>query len=1060
MFNSEAEFEAALIKKLTDECGWDKKILRNYSEKDLIKNWADILFQNNRQIDRLNDYPLTEGEMGQILEQIKSLRTPVKLNGFINGGSILIKRDNEDDKAHFGKEISLKIYDRKEIAAGKSRYQIVEQPQFPVHSDIKSQRRGDLLLLINGMPVIHIELKNTNVPVSQACYQIQKYAGEGIYTGIYSLVQIFVAMNPEETRYFANPGPEGKFNPDFYFHWADFNNNPINDWKRIATSFLSIPMAHQLIGFYTVADDTDGVLKVMRSYQYYAANAISDRVSKTKWDEPRQRGGYVWHTTGSGKTLTSFKSAQLIAASRDADKVIFLMDRIELGTQSLREYQGFAADDESIQATENTTDLLHKLRSDSANDTLIVTSIQKMSRISKDARGGAMSDAIDHINTKRMVFIIDECHRSTFGEMMLTIRQTFPRAIFFGFTGTPIQEENQKKQNTTTSIFGDELHRYSIADGIRDKNVLGFDPYMVLTYKESDLRQAVAEEKAHVRHEDVKNMTDVQKEKYYAFMQLPMAGTKDPISGKFEKGIEDYLPADQYRRQAHQMMVVQDIREHWPILSHNSKFHALFATSSINEAIEYYRLMKKELPELKITALFDSNIDNNAGANYKEDGLEEIVRDYNERYHQDFTIPTFSLMKKDIAARLAHKQPYTRIDLDKKEQLDLLIVVDQMLTGFDSKWINTLYLDKLLEYERVIQAFSRTNRLFGPDKPFGTIRYYRYPNTQRKNVEDAVKLYSGDRPFGLFVDKLKDNLRNLNNTYQDIQQLFINADIPDFSHLPDEIPVKQKFAKLFKQMNEYIEAAELQGFTWDKRSYLIEPEAGEEAEGDTGEETVIDVQLDERDFKTMAQRYKELAPTKEETEAAGSDLPYEIDGYLTTIDTEMIDSEYMNSRFEKWIKELNLSGPNAEITKKAEAELHNSFASLSQDEQKYANIFLHDIQRGDVKVEPGKSLRDYITEYMVRADSDRIHRFSETFGLDEEKLRGLKEMTLTEGNINEYGRFDALKDTVDKARAKDYFEKHEGRRLPPPKVTMKIATALREFILDDKCDLDLEEPEE
>lgn len=1067
MFNSEAEFEAALIKKLTDECGWDKKILRNYSEKDLIKNWADILFQNNRQIDRLNDYPLTEGEMGQILEQIKSLRTPVKLNGFINGGSILIKRDNEDDKAHFGKEISLKIYDRKEIAAGKSRYQIVEQPQFPVHSDIKSQRRGDLLLLINGMPVIHIELKNTNVPVSQACYQIQKYAGEGIYTGIYSLVQIFVAMNPEETRYFANPGPEGKFNPDFYFHWADFNNNPINDWKRIATSFLSIPMAHQLIGFYTVADDTDGVLKVMRSYQYYAANAISDRVSKTKWDEPRQRGGYVWHTTGSGKTLTSFKSAQLIAASRDADKVIFLMDRIELGTQSLREYQGFAADDESIQATENTTDLLHKLRSDSANDTLIVTSIQKMSRISKDARGGAMSDAIDHINTKRMVFIIDECHRSTFGEMMLTIRQTFPRAIFFGFTGTPIQEENQKKQNTTTSIFGDELHRYSIADGIRDKNVLGFDPYMVLTYKESDLRQAVAEEKAHVRHEDVKNMTDVQKEKYYAFMQLPMAGTKDPISGKFEKGIEDYLPADQYRRQAHQMMVVQDIREHWPILSHNSKFHALFATSSINEAIEYYRLMKKELPELKITALFDSNIDNNAGANYKEDGLEEIVRDYNERYHQDFTIPTFSLMKKDIAARLAHKQPYTRIDLDKKEQLDLLIVVDQMLTGFDSKWINTLYLDKLLEYERVIQAFSRTNRLFGPDKPFGTIRYYRYPNTQRKNVEDAVKLYSGDRPFGLFVDKLKDNLRNLNNTYQDIQQLFINADIPDFSHLPDEIPVKQKFAKLFKQMNEYIEAAELQGFTWDKQSYVIEPETGgEDEELEEGEErltsaeTVIDVSLTERDFKTMAQRYKELAPTKEETEAAGSDLPYEIDGYLTTIDTEMIDSEYMNSRFEKWIKELNLSGPNAEITKKAEAELHNSFASLSQDEQKYANIFLHDIQRGDVKVGPGKSLRDYITEYMVRADSDRIHRFSETFGLDEEKLRGLKEMTLTEGNINEYGRFDALKDTVDKARAKDYFEKHEGRRLPPPKVTMKIDTALREFILDDKCDLDLEEPEE
>ena len=646
--------------------------------------------------------------------------------------------------------------------------------------------------------------------------------------------------------------------PSFFANLSDNRTriNPINDWKRIATSFLSIPMAHQLIGFYTVADDTDGVLKVMRSYQYYAANAISDRVSKTKWDEPRQRGGYVWHTTGSGKTLTSFKSAQLIAASRDADKVIFLMDRIELGTQNLREYQGFAADDESIQATENTTDLLHKLRSDSANDTLIVTSIQKMSRISKDARGGAMSDAIDHINTKRMVFIIDECHRSTFGEMMLTIRQTFPRAIFFGFTGTPIQEENQKKQNTTTSIFGDELHRYSIADGIRDKNVLGFDPYMVLTYKESDLRQAVAEEKAHVRHEDVKNMTDVQKEKYYAFMQLPMAGTKDPISGKLEKGIEDYLPADQYRRPAHQMMVVQDIREQWPIRSHNGKFHALFATSSINEAIEYYRLMKKELPELKITALFDSNIDNNAGANYKEDGLEEIVRDYNKRYHQDFTIPTFSLMKKDIAARLAHKQPYTRFDLDKKEQLDLLIVVDQMLTGFDSKWINTLYLDKMLQYEGLIQAFSRTNRLFGPDKPFGIIRYYRRPHTMEKNIADAVKEYSGDKPFGLFVDKLDKNVKKLNALYAEIKDLFASAGIEEFSQIPAETPERKKFADLFQSFNENLEAAKVQGFEWDKPVIVVDE--------DTQKKTEFHADFNERTFKVMALRYKELFTVKTE----------------------------------------------------------------------------------------------------------------------------------------------------------------------------------------------------
>ena len=278
-----------------------EECFKNYSEEDLLQNWADILFENNRDIDRLNDYPLTNGEMQQILEQVVTLKTPVKLNGFINGKSVTIIRDNPDDKVHFGKEVSLKIYDRREIAAGQSRYQIVQQPKFRTESDILNNRRGDLLLLINGMPVIHIELKKTGIPVSQAYHQIEKYSRESAFTGIFSLVQIFVAMEPNETVYFANPGPEGKFNPDFYFHWADFNNEPINEWSKVASTLLSIPMAHQLIGFYTVADSSDGVLKVMRSYQYYAASAISDKVAKAKWEGNNQLGGYIWHTTGSGK---------------------------------------------------------------------------------------------------------------------------------------------------------------------------------------------------------------------------------------------------------------------------------------------------------------------------------------------------------------------------------------------------------------------------------------------------------------------------------------------------------------------------------------------------------------------------------------------------------------------------------------------------------------------------------------------------------------------------------------------------------------------------------------
>jgi type I restriction enzyme R subunit len=590
-FSSEREFEEALINILFTK-GWEPEVLKNPAEQDLIENWAKILFENNRQIDKLNNQPLTAGEMQQIIEQIATLRTPLRLSGFINGKTVSVRRDNSADELHFGKEVSLKIYDRHEIAAGQSRYQIARQPKFPTHG-ILNDRRGDIMLLINGMPVFHIELKKSGIPVSQAANQIEKYSRDGIFGGLFALVQVFVAMNPDETLYFANPGPDGKFNPDFYFHWADFNNEPVGAWKDIASYFLSIPMAHQIIGFYTVPDASDGILKVMRSYQYYAAAAISDKVSKTKWDEKDHLyGGFVWHTTGSGKTMTSFKSAQLIASSRDADKVLFLMDRIELGTQSLKEYKGFAEANEDVQSTENTQVLIAKLKSADPADTLIVTSIQKMSNIKED---GMNAEDLRRMTGKRIVFIVDECHRSTFGGtpekrgMLLTIKDTFPNAIFFGFTGTPIFEENSKKNNTMTDVFGNELHRYSIADGIRDKNVLGFDPYMVTTFTDKDLRTAVALEQAKAASvEEV--FADPAKEEIYArFMdssKVKMAGCYDNANN-YVKGIEDYLPKSQYTQAEHRRMVAQDILDNWAQYSHGGKFHAIFATSSIPEAVAY-----------------------------------------------------------------------------------------------------------------------------------------------------------------------------------------------------------------------------------------------------------------------------------------------------------------------------------------------------------------------------------------------------------------------------------------------------------------------------------------
>lgn len=1061
IFKKEAEFEDALIKVLFNK-GWSSEVIMYPTEEDLIQNWVNILFDNNQSIDRLNGCPLTSGEMQQIMEQIKTLRTPLMLNKFINGKTISITRDNVDDKLHFGKEVSLKIYDRKEIAAGQSRYQIARQPKFKASSKILNDRRGDIMLLINGMPVIHIELKRSGVPVSEACNQIQKYSHEGVFSGLFSLVQIFVAMTPDETLYYANPGSWDAFNPDYYFHWADFNNEVINDWKGIASNLISIPMAHQLIGFYTVADDTDGVLKVMRSYQYYAASAISDKVSKTKWGEGNQRGGFIWHTTGSGKTMTSFKSAQLIANSKDADKVVFLTDRIELGKQSYIEYNNFADDGESVQKTEDTYVLITKLKSSAPVDTLIVTSIQKMSNIKNDENGLNAHD-IEEIGKKRIVFIVDECHRSTFGEMLSTVKSTFPNAIFFGFTGTPIFEENQKKMSQTSTIFGGELHRYVLADGIRDKNVLGFDPRMVQTFKENDVRKQVALAEAKANNVEEAFADEKKREVFNKYMNdVPMAGYEND-DGKYVKGVEDYLPNSQYIEPEHQNAVVNDICDNWSILSVNKKFHAIFATSSIPEAIEYYGLFKDKMPSLKVTCLFDPHISNEDGeykntykgkpvALFKEDGLVKILNDYNDMFGQDFTIPTHASFKKDVSLRLAHKEKYSTITRTPEKMLDLLIVVDQMLTGFDSKWVNTLYMDKILQYENLIQAMSRTNRLFkSNEKPYGVIKYYRRPFTMKAYIDEAVKTYSGDKPTVLFVEKLPYNLKKLNAIFMDISEVFKSSGVSDFTKLPNDHAEKAKFAQLFKEFNHHLDAAKLQGFNWEQGTYTFNDE-------ETGLNETINLDFGSNDFMALVQRYKELSNGNDDENgnggSDGDDVPFDLVGYITEIDTGRIDAAYMNSRFEKYLKNLHQADVTEEQLQASLDELHKSFATLTQDEQKYAEIFLHDVQRGEVVVEDGKTLRDYITEYQYKAKNDQIHSFAVAFGLDEDLLKNMMQLNLTEANIDEFGRFDKLKQSVDKAAAKAFLEKIDGKAIIPPKVNMKVDKILRKFILTGGFDPD------
>jgi type I restriction enzyme R subunit len=354
-------------------------------------------------------------------------------------------------------------------------------------------------------------------------------------------------------------------------------------------------------------------------------------------------------------------------------------------------------------------------------------------------------------------------------------------------------------------------------------------------------------------------------------------------------------------------------------------------------------------------------------------------------------------------------------------------------------------MDKLLEYQNIIQAFSRTNRLFGHEKPFGTIRYYRKPHTMEKNIEEAVKLYSGDKPIGLFVQKLEENLNAMNELFGAIKKVFEDAGAPDFAKNPDDRPACGKFASLFREFNEYLEAAKIQGFKWKQREYVFQAKP-------RAKKTTVMMAIDENTYPVLALRYKELF-SGDGGEGGNGDVPYDIDGHLSEIDTGKIDADYMNSRFVKYLKLVNLDPkPSKELALQALDDLHKTFATLTQEEQKYAGIFLRDIERGDVVVEADKTLRDYITEYQSKAKADRIHRVALVLGLDESKLREMMSLKLTEADINEYGRFDSLKDTVDKTKARAFFENRQGAAVSLFKVNQHVDDFLRKFLLDGDFD--------
>lgn len=677
---SEAALENGLIDTLQK---MNYEYVHIEEEKNLSANFKKQLEKHNKKkLEELGRTEFTESEFEKILI-------------YLEGGTRFEKakklRDLFPLELESGERLWVEFLNRTHWC--QNEFQVSNQ----ITVEGRKKCRYDVTILINGLPLVQIELKRRGVELKQAYNQIQRYHKTSFH-GLFDYIQLFVISNGVNTRYFANNPNSGY---KFTFNWTDAANVPFNDLEKFATVFFDKCTLGKIIGKYIVLHEGDKCLMVLRPYQFYAVEKILDRV------ENSNDNGYIWHTTGAGKTLTSFKAAQLVSELDDVDKVMFVVDRHDLDTQTQAEYEAFEPG--AVDSTDNTDELVKRLHS---NSKIIITTIQKLNAaVSKQW----YSSRIEEIRHSRIVMIFDECHRSHFGDCHKNIVKFFDNTQIFGFTGTPIFVENAVDGHTTKEIFGNCLHKYLIKDAIADENVLGF---LVEYYHGNE----------DVEYADQDRMTEIAKF----------------ILNNFNKSTFD------------------------------GEFDALFAVQSVPMLIRYYKIFKSLNPKIRIGAVFtyaaNSNQDDeqtgmNTGGFASEstgeaDELQAIMDDYNNMYGTSFTTENFRAYYDDINLRMKKKKA------DMKP-LDLCLVVGMFLTGFDSKKLNTLYVDKNMEYHGLLQAFSRTNRVLNEKKRFGKVVCFR---DLKSKVDEAIKLFSNGTPL---EDIVRKPFNEVKRDYQELTKDFL-----------------------------------------------------------------------------------------------------------------------------------------------------------------------------------------------------------------------------------------------------------------------------------------------
>jgi type I restriction enzyme, R subunit len=680
----------------------------------LINNWRQEL--NRINADQLEGYELTDNEFDQVLKKVSQIQNSyeaAKLLAIEEGKGKIDGIYRDDNPSVTREQITLTIFKKSQVGGGDSSYQIAREVQTP-HGN-----RFDIVLLINGLPLINIEQKRTDKNLDEAFGQFKRYYRDGEYQNNFmAFSQMMVVTSEIETRYFATPKSLNDFNSSFVFHWADRENNVINQWQKVIKHFLMIPMAHQMVGDYLVIDEANDKDNrrhmLMRPYQVYALQAI-EGAALGKDRLGMQHGGYIWHTTGSGKTITSFKTALVLSTRLSYDKVVFMVDRTELDQRTADNFKAYAAyEPVEVDSTPSTHQLAEQMNHKRSG--IVVTTIFKMNSLVKEL----MKNHDASLAEKKIVFIIDEAQRTTMGDMMGTIKRYFKKnGLFYGFTGTPLFEENHVKGkittvrgkshliDTTEKLFGPELHRYTIDEAIRDGNVLGFNVDYINTgeFKNyEDLRDQLIQiklkqnEEANARaiERDVRSMDKAQVE---------------------SEALKNKLLV--YHDETHIPQVVKTILENWDYQSQNKEFNAILTVARKDRAVAYFDEFQKQLVEnkqdLNIAVTFSFGNENDPDNIANPELVERMFSSY-----EKFTGIKFAFGDKKSGSDAYFEDLVDRATRGgsglNPTNIDLVIVADQLLTGYDSKKLNTLYVDRSLELQGLIQAYSRTNRVFKKNK--------------------------------------------------------------------------------------------------------------------------------------------------------------------------------------------------------------------------------------------------------------------------------------------------------------------------------------------------------